>query len=349
MKYILFFILIIAVSYPTLAQTEINVTANEGVGINITNPSRYFHVELPEFNNTNGIYSHVNYIGNSDVRAIESFSVPNPGYGIGGHFTGGFRGVYGFGDGGSYSSMVTPVYGVYARSTGTAGLRIGLFSEATGGDTNLAARFGNGDIEIQDFVRVNTVSSSARVHITNTDNIGINATALRVDASNNGSETVYGSLVSVGNSGSGRAIGYYTYANADTDDIAFYGVGNSYFSGDVRIGQNVDPYSGQYKLVVDGKILSEEVRVQNSLDWPDYVFKNDYHLKSLKDVEDYILKNSHLPNIPPAEDIEENGILLGEMQTLMMEKIEELTLYIIQQEKRIQVLEENLKNSKNEK
>ena len=86
-------------------------------------------------------------------------------------------------------------------------------------------------------------------------------------------------------------------------------------------------------LAVDGKITCEEVLVKLSQNWPDYVFANDYKLPELSEVKTFIEENNHLPGIPKASEIEKNGLKLGEMQRLMLEKIEELTLYIIELKK----------------
>jgi hypothetical protein len=88
-----------------------------------------------------------------------------------------------------------------------------------------------------------------------------------------------------------------------------------------------------YMLAVDGKIISEELKVQMSGSWPDYVFARDYNLRPLTELRKYIAANKHLPGIPPAAEVEKNGIEVGDMQKRMMEKIEELTLYILQLEK----------------
>jgi hypothetical protein len=114
------------------------------------------------------------------------------------------------------------------------------------------------------------------------------------------------------------------------------------FRGDGRIGVwTLTPAIG-YALSVNGKIVCEELKVQLSESWPDYVFGNDYKLSSLKQVENFIKLNKHLPNIPSAAEIEKNGLSIGEMQKKMMEKIEELTLYIIQQQKEIESLKSTL-------
>jgi hypothetical protein len=112
--------------------------------------------------------------------------------------------------------------------------------------------------------------------------------------------------------------------------------GNAVITGAVRIGETVTP-SG-YKLAVDGKAIMTEVLVRLVPNWPDYVFNNKYKLRGIDEVEDFIKKNNHLPGIPSAKEIESNGINVGEMQKMQMEKIEELTLYIIELKKEIEKL-----------
>lgn len=112
--------------------------------------------------------------------------------------------------------------------------------------------------------------------------------------------------------------------------------GNAVFLGAVRIGETVTP--GGYKLAVDGKAICTELLVRLVPNWPDYVFNNKYKLRGLNEVEDFIKKNNHLPGIPSAKEVESNGINVGEMQKLQMEKIEELTLYIIELKKEIEKL-----------
>ncbi len=94
-----------------------------------------------------------------------------------------------------------------------------------------------------------------------------------------------------------------------------------------------------YLFAVDGKMISEELKVQLSGNWPDYVFKEGYQLKSFDQLRSFIKEKNHLPNIPPAQEVEKNGIEVGDMQKRMMEKIEEITLYILELESRIKSLE----------
>lgn len=99
----------------------------------------------------------------------------------------------------------------------------------------------------------------------------------------------------------------------------------------------------QSLLAVKGKITAQAVEVTMT-GWADYVFKTDYNLATLNEVENFITKNGHLPNVPSALEVEENGINLGEMNKVLLLKIEELTLYMIEQEKRIQELEKKNNN-----
>lgn len=110
-------------------------------------------------------------------------------------------------------------------------------------------------------------------------------------------------------------------------------------SSTVMIGSGT-PAAG-YALSVNGKVMAEEVRVQLDADWPDYVFGDDYHLMSLKEIETFINSNKHLPGIPKAEKIESEGLDTGEMNRLLMEKVEELTLHVITLSKEIEILKAN--------
>lgn len=99
--------------------------------------------------------------------------------------------------------------------------------------------------------------------------------------------------------------------------------------GRVSIGSSNNPATG-YLLSVDGKVICEEARVQLSTSWPDYVFADNYRLRPIESLEQYINEKKQLPNIPSATQVEKEGIELGDMNKRLLEKIEELTLYIIQ-------------------
>jgi hypothetical protein len=148
--------------------------------------------------------------------------------------------------------------------------------------------------------------------------------------------------VLVGNSQAGNLIANNKLGvgvtDFDTDPLTvFQSNGNSWLNGNVRIGNQDNPQN--YKLAVHGPVLAREVIVTDSpLIWPDYVFEEDYELTSLEELSDYLNKNKHLPEIPPASEMEQNGMNLGEMTPLLLKKIEELTLHIIQQQKEIELM-----------
>lgn len=115
-------------------------------------------------------------------------------------------------------------------------------------------------------------------------------------------------------------------------------------NGDIGIGTS----SPDDKLTVKGRIHAEEVKVDLSVPGPDYVFKEGYELKSLEEVQHYVEENGHLPNIPSAFEMEENGVELGLMNMKLLEKIEELTLYMIDMNKRMELLEKENQGLKKE-
>lgn len=230
---------------------DVGIGTNDGLTINpIPNKLR-----LESDNTAPALSSNVTYSGSVDVVAVEGYSKPTVGYGIGAQFTGGWTGIEAVGSGGSYVGQST---GIKASASGTAGTRIGIHASATGGTQNWAGYFHSGNVYVADSLRIGTTQASSI-----------------------------------------------------------------------------------YQLAVDGKMIAEELKIQDSGNWPDYVFAEDYNLMPLDEVEAHIQEKKHLPGIPSAADIEENGIEVGDMQKKMMEKIEELTLHVIELQKRIQELEAN--------
>ena len=115
-------------------------------------------------------------------------------------------------------------------------------------------------------------------------------------------------------------------------------------NGNVGIGTA----SPDAKLTVKGDIHAEEVRVDLNVPGPDYVFEEDYHLPTLESLQNYIRENKHLPEVPSAKEIEANGIDLGVMNMLLLKKVEELTLYILELKKENNQHLELIKNLQSE-
>lgn len=131
----------------------------------------------------------------------------------------------------------------------------------------------------------------------------------------------------------------------------WFNTANSASNGKIYLGSNsIFPNTtGNYKMFVEGGIMTEKVKValRSSANWADYVFANDYKLMSLKEVEKFVKANKHLPGIDSAEVLAKNGLDVAEMQSKQMEKIEELTLYIIDQDKKLEAQAKAIeKNSK---
>lgn len=120
-----------------------------------------------------------------------------------------------------------------------------------------------------------------------------------------------------------------------------YNILSIFKNGKVSVGANSTP--GDYKLYVSGGILTEKLRIaiEGSSKWADYVFNDDYELMNLNELEQYIIKHKHLPNIPTTSDVINDGVEVGEITAKLLEKIEELSLHIISLNKRISELEKS--------
>jgi len=136
--------------------------------------------------------------------------------------------------------------------------------------------------------------------------------------------------------GAGMRMSFFTKdaaaENLPTEKMTITGNGN------IGIGTT----SPSNKLEVNGTIRAKEIKVE-AAPWPDYVFADDYQLKDLSEVEQYINANNHLPDVPAAETLEQQGVNLGEMNRILLKKVEELTLYVIQLQKSIEEKDQRLK------
>lgn len=176
---------------------------------------------------------------------------------------------------------------------------------------------------------------------------------------NNGADRVFvsptGNLhIPSGSDASLTSNGYLTLGNVNGSNIIFdnneiVARNNGAYStlilqndgGNVRIGNATVPVG--YKFAVAGKVICEEVKVKlASSGWPDYVFDQKYSLMPLKELKKFIETNKHLPGIPAAAVVEKEGFEMGEMQRKLLEKVEELTLHILELDQKIRDLENKL-------
>ena len=193
-------------------------------------------------------------------------------------------------------------------------------------------------------VGIGTNIPQQMLHVVN-GNILISRTSHRAPGSTNGS-LFFGDTTSTLNPAGEWGIEYVNNEN-EGYGLNFWkpwtsshvGVNNCLFlndNGNIGIGTN----NPQAKLAVNGEILAKSVRVNTgSTYWPDYVFGNDYNLMSLRELEQYVNAHKHLPGIPSAQEVEEQGnVDLGAMNALLLEKVEELTRYVIDLQNQIDEL-----------
>lgn len=248
-------------------------------------------------------------------------------------------------------------------TSGTPALGKVMTSDASGNASwqNLPASVsGTGVVNrLSKWTAANTLGSTGILENASGDvGIGITTPGSKLDVS--GAITVTGGSNTV----EGGRLQFNEFPNQNTgSDTSFYGMGfhyngsTNYLSltggyptqtehmriyrsgGKVIIG-SVSSTPGTYKLYVEDGILTERVKVavDGSGNWADYVFAPDYKLMPLEEVDDFIQKNKHLPNVPSAEKMAETGIDVATMDAKLMEKIEELTLYMIQMKKEIKTL-----------
>jgi hypothetical protein len=204
--------------------------------------------------------------------------------------------------------------------------------------------FGNGGLALG-----TSGGSVVNMVLKNSGNVGIGTTT-----PTQGKLVVNGDIVTNSKVGFGNDPTHY-YITTITNGLQYspYEVGNftftngggtwSFTNGNVLVGKTTQTNSA-YKLDVEGKIRADEVVVNTT--GADFVFAPEYKLPNLSEVESYIKEYNHLPDLAPAAEMKENGMNVSEMQIKLLQKIEELTLYSIEQNKRIELLEQTIKELK---
>ncbi|MBK7692674.1 MAG: hypothetical protein IPJ31_16735 [Bacteroidetes bacterium] len=162
-------------------------------------------------------------------------------------------------------------------------------------------------------------------------------------------------VIKFGGYTSGEAIGSVRTGGVNNYGIDFYTAYASRMSirnnGDVVIGNVSVPANSPYKLYVEKGILTEQVKIaiKTTNDWSDYVFDQNYRLMPLKKLEKFISAHKHLPEVPSAQEVVNNGLNIASMDATLLKKIEELTLYLIEQDKKINSLQEKISNLEQQK
>lgn len=331
------FALLLMLSPVVYSQPDgITVKDNGNVGIGTDNPSGKLHVTghgifqadqggiglypgsdygILQYRSTNGTYS------NMVLRWAKTYFNGNVGIGTTNpqqllHVDDRIR----IGQDPTYGS----VYGELIHEGGGTGFRI-----------NANANGGWADIHFQ-------TDGTTRMFLERAGKLGIGTvspvTKLHIEGGSDASNSSHGYLMTGPVDGSNVII--------DNNEIMARNNGASSYlylnhnGGGVIMGPG-SPAAG-YQLSVRGKIMAEELRVDNYGDWPDYVFAEDYKLLPLEVLRATIDQTGHLPNMPSADQVQEEGIMVGEMQGKLLEKIEELTLYILQLHEENKLLRESV-------
>jgi hypothetical protein len=257
-----------------------------------------------------------------------------------------FKGGYTF----AYTPSGSPWYGAFMSfggfSSNSHDSQISTDYGPNGGK-HISFRTRNGDIGIWN--PWYELWNSSNLNNSSSDFIaqGISANGIQVKSS--AYSTLQGFYLGWNKSGSlgeanlvsniGGGSGGFTFDNT-TNGTAFTRLMTITGSGNVGIG-TADTKG--YKLAVTGSVIAESMKVKLQGSWPDYVFRRSYNLPTLTHIKAYIDKNQHLPDMPSEAEVAKEGINLGEIVKIQTKKIEELTLYLIEEHEKNAVLEARMK------
>jgi len=234
----------------------------------------------------------------------------------------------------------------YVSSLTNPGIHL---SSYLNGPADLISFMGNGNVGIgtaNPEFKLDVQGGSANINLNNISSLGGQLTisngfgnqngAVRLNLNNGGAVSWIKGIVTGPNTNTGSAIVFGVPSNT-ADGVERMRITST---GDVGIG--TDNTRG-YKLAVAGNMIAESIKVQMQSSWPDYVFTKDYSLPSLAEIEKHINDKGHLPGIPSAAEVRENGIELGDMNAKLLKKIEELTLYLIEKDSALRLHKDLLK------
>lgn len=237
-------------------------------------------------------------------------------YGIYSNVTGSGSGA-GYGIYSTISGSSTTRYSIYSSVTNsgtnnssTDATVFGLFSSALGADSR--AGYFRGDLEMNQGNTIYSSANGSKTMLFNHNSAGDNVLSFVFNQTNNQYDWGWSKSLQLNRAGE-------MIKRID-------GAGKVFSINRFDLSQDV------FRVYGDGKVFATEVNVMLASAFPDYVFKSDYKLMPLNEVDSYIKSNGHLPNVPSASEVEKTGINVGEMTTTLVEKVEELTLYLIEQQ-----------------
>lgn len=316
------------VSNAQLYSSGNNVIAGNAVGIGIATPNSgtMLHVRRSTaggtlwLENSNNLSNQNFRIMNDNATHYASFTK----YGSG--VTGGFSGIstlYPFASALAFGNNGGPMLNASNQNIGFALYKNGTYRMRIHIDATTENVGLGGPAQPRALVHINSITTGDTLKISNATT-GHNKTD-GMNIYNNGNEAF---LINLENSN----------LNLGTNNTS---IARLTPAGAMVIGTTTTPAG--YKLYVETGILTEKVKVaiKTSANWADYVFADDYTLQPLSQVEQYIREHKHLPGIPSAAEVVEQGVDVGSMDAKLLEKIEELTLHLIQLEKEVQQLKES--------
>ena len=278
---------------------------------------------LTTSNTTGSKYGLYNTITNSSGSASYGVYSLNTANGTGTKY-GIYSNVSGSGAGigyGIYSTVVgqsSTKYSIYSTvaNTGTASsttdaTSFGVYSIATGADTR--AGYFRGDLEMNQGNTIYASANGSKTMFFNHAGTGDNTLSIVFNQTSNQYDWAWSKSLLLTRGG---------------EMIKRFDNGIDKVFSINRFDLNQDVF----RIYGDGKVYATEVNVRLASSFPDYVFKSDYRLMPLDEVNSYIRSNGHLPNVPAASEVEKEGINVGQMTTVLVEKVEELTLYLLEQQ-----------------
>lgn len=274
-----------------------------------------------------GMYGNGAGVGGTNYGVYGSSAEGSTNYGVYGTTTTSASSPIGVGSYGVATGTGTTNYGIQGNASG-ATTNYAVFGTATGSGTNWAGYF------LQNTYMGGAVGVGTTTIADCKFSVQQTGTTLATAKFLNTSKGPNISWVHFGTTGD-----WYLRSAANTGTVVLQ---DQNASAKVCIG-GTQAATG-YKLSVTGKIICEELKVLLTANWPDYVFESEYPLMPLNQLENYISENKHLPGVPSATEMEEKGGMeVGEMQTLLVKKLEEANLYILQLNSRLEELEAKLK------